>query len=132
MATESAAATGSAGTLPNDSTGIHSYKLAPPLFDGDYSEYQDWKDKLIVYMALSSEAATTVLTDAELQTSAQDDEEAKRWTSMSRDLHYIFINICSSSATVVRQQGAPETTAPRPSRSYTKGFTTWYKEYKWI
>ena len=54
----------------------------------------------------SSEAATTVLTDADLQTSAQDDDEAKRWTSMSRDLHYILINICSgSAATVVRQQG---------------------------
>ena len=52
---------------------------------------------------------------------------------MSRDLHYILINICSASAaTVVRQQGAPETTtASRPSRSYTKRFTTcWYKEYK--
>ena len=54
----------------------------------------------------SSEAATAVLTDADLQTSAQDDEEAKQWTSMSRDLHYILINICSgSAATVVRQQG---------------------------
>lgn len=50
---------------------------------------------------------------------------------MSRDLHYILINICrGSAATVVRQQGAPETTASRPSRSYTKRFTTcWYKEY---
>ena len=111
-----AAATGSASTQVNDSTGIHRYKLAPPLFDGDYSKYEDWKHKFIAYMALqhadytkllkSSEAATTVLTDADLQTSAQDDDEARRWTSMSRDLHYILINICSgSAATVVRQQG---------------------------
>ena len=111
-----AAATGSASTQLNDSTGIHRYKLAPPLFDGDYSKYEDWKHKFIAYMALqhadytkllkSSEAATTVLTDADLQTSAQDDDEARRWTSMSRDLHYILINICSgSAATVVRQQG---------------------------
>ena len=93
------AATGSASAQPNDPTGIHRYKLAPPLFDGDYSKYEDWKHKFIAYMALqhpdytrllkSSEAATTVLTDADLQTSAQDDKEAKRWTSMSRDLHYI-------------------------------------------
>ena len=47
-----------------------------------------------------------MLTDADLQTSAQDDDEARRWTLMSRDLHYILINICSgSAATVVRQQG---------------------------
>ena len=103
MAT-AAAATGSASTQLNDSTGIQRYKLAPPLFDGDYSKYEDWKHKFIAYMALqhadytkllkSSEAATTVLTDADLQTSAQDDDdEARRWTSMSRDLHYILINI---------------------------------------
>ena len=115
MATASAAI-GSASTQLNDPTGIHRYKLAPPLFDGDYSKYEDWKHKFIAYMALqhsdytkllkSSEAATTVLTDADLQTSAQDDDEARRWTSMSKDLYYILINICSSSAaTVVRQQG---------------------------
>ena len=51
----------------------------------------------------SSEIATTVLADAELQASAS---EARRWTSMSRELHYILINICSgSAASVVRQQG---------------------------
>ena len=94
MATASAA-TGSAGIQPNDPTGIHRYKLAPPFFDGDYSKYEDWKHKFIAYMALqhsdytrllkSSEAATTALTDADLP----DDDEARRWTSMSRDLHYI-------------------------------------------
>ena len=115
MATASAA-TGSAGIQPNDPTGIHRYKLAPPFFDGDYSKYEDWKHKFIAYMALqhsdytrllkSSEAATTVLTNADLQTSASDDDEARPWTSMSKDLHYILINICSGSATtVVRQQG---------------------------
>ena len=110
-----AAATGSASTQLNDSTGIHRYKLAPPLFHGDHSKYEDWKHKFIAYMApqrsdytglFKSSEAATVLTDADLQTSAQDDDEAKRWTSMSRDLHYILINICSgSAATVVRQQG---------------------------
>ena len=50
MAT-AAAATGSASTQLNDSTGIHRYKLAPPLFDGDYSKYEDWKHKFIAYMA---------------------------------------------------------------------------------
>ena len=115
MATTSAA-TGSAGTQPNDPKGIHRYKLAPPLFDGDYSKYEDWKHKFKAYMALqhsdytrllqSSEVATTVLTDAELQASASDDDDARRWTSMSRDLHHILINICrGSAATVVRQQG---------------------------
>ena len=55
----------------------------------------------------SSEAATAVLTDTDLQASAHDDDdEERRWTSMSRDLHYILISICSgSAATVVRQQG---------------------------
>ncbi len=52
MATASAAATGSAGTLPDDSTGIDKYKLAPPLLDGDYSKYEDWKHKFLAYMAL--------------------------------------------------------------------------------
>ena len=115
MATASAA-TGSASTQPNDPTGIHRYKLAPPLFDGDYSKYEDWKHKFVAYMApqhsdytrlpKSSEVATTVLTDAELQASASDDDEARRWASMSRDLHYMLINMCGgSAATVVRQQG---------------------------
>ena len=115
MATASAA-TGSASLQPNDPTGLHRYKLAPPLFNGDYSKYEGWKHKFMAYMALqhsdyarllkSSEVATTALTDAELQASASDDDEATRWTSMSRDLHYILINFCSgSAATVVRQQG---------------------------
>ena len=52
MATAFAAeATGSAATQPNDSTGIHRYKLAPPFLDGDYSKCQDWKHKLTAYMA---------------------------------------------------------------------------------
>jgi len=97
MATASAA-TGSASTQPNDPTGVHRYKLAPRLFDGDYSKYEDWKHKFVAYMALhhsdytrllkSSAAATTVLTDAEQQASASYDDEARRWTSMSRDLQY--------------------------------------------
>ena len=79
------------------------YKLAPALFDGDYSKYEDWKHKFVAYMALqhpdytkllkSSEAATTVLTDADLQTSAQDDDEARRGTTYS-----------STSAAVQQQQ----------------------------
>ena len=113
MATTSAP-TGSASTQPNDPYTDTSWPH--PLFDGDCSKYEDWKHKFIAYMALqhsdytrllqSSEVATTVLTDAELQASASDDDEARRWTSMSRDLHYILINICrGSAATVVRQQG---------------------------
>ena len=40
------------------------------------------------------------------KTHDDDDDDEARWTSMSRDPHYILINICSSSAaTVVRQQG---------------------------
>ena len=39
-------------TLPNDFTGIHRHKLAPPLFDGDCSKCQDWKHKPIAYVAL--------------------------------------------------------------------------------
>ena len=115
------ATTGSASSQLNDSTGINRYKLAPPLFDGDYSKiskYEDWKHKFIAHMALQHSDYSTqdnsravrqhqqYLQIQTCQTSAQDDDEAKRWTSMSRDLHYILINICScSAATVVRQQG---------------------------
>ena len=95
------------------------------------------KHKFVAYMALhhsdytrllkSSAAATTVLTDAELQASASYDDEARRWTSMSRDLQYATFSstydICSgSAATVVKQKPLETTTASRPSGSYTKGF----------
>ena len=103
MATVFAAATGSAGIVPNEFTSIDRYKVAPLLFDDNYNKYEDWKHKFIAYMVLqhtnysqlfkSSNATILIFIDVELQTSAQGIDEAKRWISISSNLHCILFNI---------------------------------------
>ena len=89
----------------NAATSTHRCKLQPPLFDGSYGKYEEWRNKFIADMALqhyeyvpllhSSETATAALDETSLRGAATDQEQEERYTQMSEDLHNILVNICS-------------------------------------
>ena len=93
---------------------LHKYKLPPPFFTGDYSQYEEWLFKLQAYLGLIdrdfdmvlqlAQAATRQIEDADIRAHIRDPTQAAKAVDLSRDLHYILINICQgAAATVVRQ-----------------------------
>ena len=110
------ATTTGAGTEPdNDVQRLHRYKLPPPFFTGDYCQYEEWLFKLQAYLGLIdrdfdlvlplAQVATRQIEDADVRTHILDPTQASKAVDLSRDLHYILINICQgAAATVVRQK----------------------------
>ena len=93
---------------------LHKYKLRPPCFTRDYSQYEEWLFKLQAYLGLIdrdfdmvlqlAQAATRQIEDADIRAHIRDPTQAAKAVDLSRDLHYILINICQgAAATVVRQ-----------------------------
>ena len=93
---------------------LHKYKLPPPFFTGDYSQYEEWLFQLQAYLGLVdrdfdmvlqlAQAATRQTEDADIRAHIRDPTQATKAVDLSRDLHYILINICQgAAATVVRQ-----------------------------
>ena len=98
----------------NDVQRLHRYKLPPPFFTGDYSQYEEWLFKLQAYLGLIdrdvdlvlqlAQVATRQIEDTDIRTHILDPTQASKEVDLSRDLHYILVNICQgAAATVVRQ-----------------------------
>ena len=50
--TVGATTTGAGTEQDNDVQRLHRYKLPPPFFTGDYSQYEEWLFKLQAYLGL--------------------------------------------------------------------------------
>ena len=103
--TVGATTTGAGTEQDNDVQRLHIYKLPPPFFTGDYSQYEEWPFKLQAYLGLIDRDFDLVLQLAQVTTrQIVDPTQASKAVDLSRDLHYILINICQgAAATVVRQ-----------------------------
>ena len=112
--TVGATTTGAGTEQDNDVQRLHRYKLPPPFFTGDYSQYEEWLFKLQAYLGLIdrdfdlvlqlAQVATRQIEDTDIKTHILDPTQASKAVDLSRDLHYILINICQgAAATVVRQ-----------------------------
>ena len=112
--TVGATTTGAGTEQDNDVQRLHRYKLPPPFFTGDYSQYEEWLFKLQAYLGLIdrdfdmvlqlAQVATRQIEDTDIRTHILDPTQASKAVDLSRDLHYILINICQgAAATVVRQ-----------------------------
>ena len=87
----------------NDVQRLHRYKLPPPFFTGDYSQYEEWLFKLQAYLGLIDRDFHLVLQLAQVAT--RQIEDTDKAVDLSRDVHYILINICQgAAATVIRQK----------------------------
>ena len=92
----------------NDVQRLHRYKLPPPFFTGDYSQYEEWLFKLQAYLGLINrdfdlvlqlaQVATRQIEDTEIRTHILDPTQASKAVDLSRDLHYILINICQGGS----------------------------------
>ena len=77
---------------------LHKYKLPPPFFTGDYSQYEEWLFKLQAYLGLIdrdfdmvlqlAQAATRQIEDADIRAHIRDPTQAAKAVDLSRDLHY--------------------------------------------
>ena len=112
--TVGATTTGAGTEQDNDVQRLHRYKLPPPLFTGDCSQYEEWLFKLQAYLGLIdrdfdlvlqlAQVATRQTEDTDIRTHILDPTQASKAVDLSRDLHYILINICQgAAATAVRQ-----------------------------
>ena len=88
-------------TKPQDAlAGVHKYKLRPPTYNGDYGTFEEWKYKYRAYMGLQhgehdklmrqTETATTRITETDLETAAQTQEEATLWKQLSQEMKYLL------------------------------------------
>ena len=87
---------------------LHKYKLPPPYFNGNYSNYDEWRFKLQAYLGLinnEADVATSTVVDQHLINEVlPNTARGNKLVNLARDLHYIPISICQgSAATVVRQ-----------------------------
>ena len=114
--TVGATTTGAGAEQDNNVQRLHRYKLPPPFFTGDYAQYEEWlfKFKLQAYLGLIdrdfdlvlqlAQVATRQIEDADIRIYIPDPTQASKAVDLSRDLHYILINMCQgAAATVVRQ-----------------------------
>ena len=95
---------------------IHQYKITPPIYDGDFSNFEEWKYKFTAYIRLinpifprlleQTEISTDIITDALLRAGADTIEEGETWIRLATKLQFILVNITKGpAATVCRQMG---------------------------
>ena len=101
--TVGATTTGAGTEQDNDVQRLHRYSF----FTGDYSQYEEWLFKLQAYLGLIDQdfelVATRQIEDTDIRTHILDPTQASKAVDLSRDLHYILINICQGAAATVRQ-----------------------------
>ena len=102
-------------THKNDVHRLHKYKLPPPYFSGDYSNYDEWRFKLQADLGLIDNEFGQILRAADVATNTVVDQHlinevlphtarGNKLVNLARNLHHILISICQGPAsTVVRQ-----------------------------
>ena len=103
-----------AATTGGDLNAMHGYKLPPPHFTGEYATFEEWKHKFVAYLGPQNsqfprllqiaETFDQPLTDELLADGARNREEADLWIQLSKDLHYLLINVCQGQAAVLCRQ----------------------------
>ena len=107
-------------TDPQDAlAGVHKYKLKPPTYNGDHGTFEERKYKFHAYMGSQrgehdklmkqTERATTRITDTDLDTATQTQEEATLWKQLSQEMKYILTRITTGGAATVCRQHQHET-----------------------
>ena len=105
---------------------MHQYKIPPPTYDGNYSQFEEWKYRFTAYAGLinaafprllaQAEASQQAITDQLLLDGAATPAEGQLWTRLSAELHFILVSTtaAAAAATVCRQMGIN-----------ANGFETW-------
>ena len=103
-------ATTTAAQAESDVQRLHKYKLPPPYFNGDYSNYDEWRLKLQTYLGLLDNEFDQILRAADVATNTVVDQHlinevlpdtarGNALVNLARDLHYILISICQAAPT---------------------------------
>ena len=86
--TVGASTTGARAEQDNDVHRLHKYKMPPPFFTGDYSQYEEWLFKLLAYLGLIdrdfylvlqlAQVATRQIEDADIRAHIRDPTQASK------------------------------------------------------
>ena len=109
-------ATSAANTPEDQVRSIHQYKITPPIYDGDFSNFEEWKYKFTAYIGLinpifprllqQTERSTDDITETLLRAGADTIKEGETWIRLATELQFILVNITKGpAATVCRQMG---------------------------
>ena len=109
-------ATSAANTPEDQVRSIHQYKTTPPIYDGDFSNFEEWKYKFTAYIGLmnpifprllqQTERSTDAITDTLLRAGADTIKEGETWIRLATELQFITVSITKKlAATVCRQMG---------------------------
>ena len=104
---------------------MHQYKIPPPTYDGNHSQFEEWKYRFTAYAGLINSAFPRLLNTAETSQQAVTDQlltdgasnatEAQLWVRLAAELQFILISTTKgAAATVCRQMGIN-----------ANGFETW-------
>ena len=104
---------------------IHQFKIPPPIYDGNCSQFEEWKYRWTAYTGLinaafhrllaQAEASQQGITDQLLTDGASTPAEGQLWTRLSAELQFILVSTTkAAAATVCRQMGIN-----------ANGFETW-------
>ena len=104
---------------------MHQYKIPPPTYDGNYSQFEEWKYRFTAYAGLinpvlprllaRAETSLQAITDDLLRDGASTPAEGDQWIRLAAELQFILISTTkASAATVCRQMGIN-----------SNGFETW-------
>ena len=67
-------ATSAANTPEDQVRSIHQYKITPPISDGDFSNFEEWKYKFTAYIGLINPIFPRLLQQTERSTDAISDQ----------------------------------------------------------
>ena len=90
---------------------MHQYKIRPPTYDGNYSQFEEWKYPFTANAGLINAAFPRLLAQAEGSQQAITDQllidgaatpaEEQLWTRLSAELQFIFVSTTKAAAATV-------------------------------
>ena len=105
---------------------MHQYKIPPPTYDGNYSQFEKWKYRFTAFagfinaafpsLLAQAEASPQTITDQLLTDGAASTAEGQLWARLAAELQFILVSTtkAAAAATGCQQMGIN-----------TNGFETW-------
>ena len=93
---------------------MHQYKIPPPTYDGNYSQFEKWKYRFTAYagfinaafpsLLAQAEASPQTITDQLLTDGAASTAEGQLWARLAAELQFILVSTTKAAAAAAEQQ----------------------------
>ena len=93
---------------------MHQYKIPPPAYDGNYSQFEKWKYRFTAFagfinaafpsLLAQAEASPQTITDQLLTDGAASTAEGQLWARLAAELQLILVSTTKAAAAAEQQQ----------------------------